>query len=167
MEQVRQAVNIARGLIDQYRDVIKLLEKLSLRATNDAGAAAEYSVRRGEAERLYGAIWEHLETAAAATAHMERSRAAYDAIRSEPGLDVTSALVDRGARATQTLGGEHVIMGSGTLDENVVGIDAARRAINALMAVWPEVDWTPPPPTPDVDLRPSGLLGLLARLFGR
>ena len=51
-----------------------------------------------------------------------------------------------------------------TVTMNAQGIDLARRASAALKASWPDLDWTPAPATPDVDLRPRGLL---SRLFGR
>jgi hypothetical protein len=38
------------------------------------------------------------------------------------------------------------------------------QAITVLQGAWPEVDWTPAPAQPEVDLRPRGLL---SRLLGR
>ena len=52
----------------------------------------------------------------------------------------------------------------GTAKLNQRGIESARQASYSLKASWPDIDWTPPAPLGDIDLRPRGFF---ARLFGR
>ena len=125
---------------------------------------SDLSSQRAETERLYTGIWEQLDSAAAATRAAGRSTDAYAGIRSA---------VDRGVGvsgvASHVTNIEHkakhdVITTTGTVTYNAHGILAAKQAIATLEGAWPGVDWTPPAPEPDVDLRPRSFF---ARLFGR
>lgn len=159
--QVRQSVQIADGLVGQYGDVMNRYIK-AWKEQDDS----EMSVLRAEIERVYTAIWEQLDDAAAATRLAGRSIDAYAAVRGSGALDAGRAIknveekfkgfqvgvLDKGKAKFQL-----------TIQHNTDGLDHAKRAIAALQGVWPELDWRPVE-EPQVDLRPKGLFG---RLFGR
>jgi hypothetical protein len=160
MEQVRQSVWIADSLITQYASVMARY----MDAWKDDNPI-EMSVLRGEIERVYPAIWEHLDQAAATTREAGRSLESYAAVRANPGLERGAAIADVQERV---VGMEYkltktVVKSELTVRHNHEGVALARQAAAALRATWPELDWTPPA-EPDVDLRPRGLF---ARLFGK
>lgn len=159
MQQVRQGVNIARDLIAQFDRIARAMAQGA--ASQDDG---DLSSQRAESERLYAGIWEHLDSAAATTRAAGHSADAYAAIRA--GADravgvsgVTSAVTNIEHKAKHD-----VVTTTGTVTYNAQGIAAAKQAIAALQTAWPDIDWTPPAPEPEVDLRPRGFF---ARLFGR
>ncbi|MFN0246278.1 MAG: hypothetical protein ACKV2T_05190 [Kofleriaceae bacterium] len=141
MDQVKQQVWIAIGLVDQYGDILRRYDEAFLEQNE-----AECHVLRGEVERVYPSIWEHLDGAAKLTAGSGRAIDAYAQIRAHPELVTTNALAS---------------VDPHTLRQNQEGIDLARAAARALQHAWPELDWTPPA-TPDVDLR-GGFFGRLLR----
>lgn len=161
MQQVRQSVLIADDLAMQFQDVVSKMARLA--ASQDD---SEVPLLRAEGERLYGAIWEHLDDAAQKTRAAGRSVDAYDTLRSAPGLNASVGVADVRSDVIGITHGtkKDMVHVQGTVTMNAQGIDLARRASGALKASWPELDWTPAPATPDVDLRPRGLL---SRLFGR
>jgi hypothetical protein len=160
MESVRQSVWIAESLIDQYASVMTRY----LAAWKDDNEP-EMAVLRGEIERVYPSIWEHLDAAGLRTRDLGRDAGAYFAIRQTPGLEIGAAIANvtekvvgvtpglRGTTVTSQINVHH----------NAEGVELARQAAAALRTAWPEADWTPPS-EPEVDLRPRGLL---ARLFRR
>jgi hypothetical protein len=161
MQQVRQSVMIANDLVAQFQAIASKLAAAAA-GTDDS----ELPQLRAEAERVYAGIWEQLDAAAALTCAVGRSIESYSAIRSSPDLeahigigDVTSEVIgiESGAR-------HDIVTVEGSVTTNSRGLAHARRAIQALQAVWPDVDWTPAAPPSEVDLRPRGLL---SRLFGR
>lgn len=162
--QVRQHVQIAEGLIDQYPEVMARF-MTAWKESEDA----EMSVTRAEVERVYTGIWEQLDAAARLTEDAGRSADRFREIRATPGLEVGAAIFDtreRVAGVSPGLRGTKV-KSELTVKHNVQGVDLARQATRALQAIWPELDWTPPE-MPDVDLRPGGLGRLvvgLGRLF--
>jgi hypothetical protein len=141
VDQVKQQVWIAIGLVDQYGDILRRYDEAFLEQNE-----AECHVLRGEVERVYPAIWEHLDGAAKLTQGAGRDAGSYAQIRARPDLVTTNALANIDAH---------------TLMTNQEGIAIARAAADALQRVWPELDWTPPA-TPDVDLR-GGFFGRLLR----
>jgi hypothetical protein len=160
MEQVRQSVWVAESLIGQYEQVMR-----RYMAAWQQQNEPEMSVLRGEIERVYPSIWEHLDDAAAKTRGVGRGTEGYAAVRGRPGLEVGAAIANVRERV---VGIEHkltktVVKSELSVHHNAEGLAHARDAVAALKAAWPELDWTPPK-EPEVDLRPRGLF---ARLFGR
>lgn len=159
MQQVKQNVLIADDLLLQFRSVAgRITHAMASQQDSDLSSL------RAESERLYRGIWEHLDAAAAQTRSAGRSTDAYAAIRAT----ADTAVGVTGARA-DVVGIEHkatkdIYTIEATTSLNGHGLDSAAQASAALKATWPDVDWTPPAPAPDVDLRPRGLL---SRLFGR
>jgi len=161
MQQVKQSVMIANDLIGQYQAVMGNMARAA--ATNDDG---DLSSMRAESARLYAAIWEHLDDAAARTRTAGRATDAYAAIRRTPELDAYTGVT--GVRSEmvgyERKGSREIVTVEGRVMHNARGLELARQAVTALQASWPELDWTPPAPLPDVDLRPRGLF---SRLLGR
>lgn len=162
---LRQAVLIAGTLIDQYADVVRRL--LAARADGDE---PEEHVLRAEVERIYGAIWEHLDEAARSSRAAGRDVSAYERIRARPELDVAVAVGDVSGRVTDVVeeGRWTKITTEARVVHNKGGVELARAGAAALREAWPELDWTPGD-APDVDLRPasSKIVGAIAKLFGR
>ncbi|HUS31783.1 MAG TPA: hypothetical protein VMZ53_24945 [Kofleriaceae bacterium] len=159
MQQVKQNVQIADDLALQFQAVAGRIA-----AAMASQQDSDLSALRAESERLYAGVWDHLDTAAAQTANAGRSTAAYATIRSsaDTAVGVTGVAseitnVEHGYKKTT-----YTVQGSAKL--NAQGIESARQASAALKAAWPDVDWTPPAPLGDIDLRPRGFF---ARLFGR
>jgi hypothetical protein len=161
MQQVRQCVLIADDLVAQFQSVVGRMAKAASQQDD-----SEVPVLRAEGERLYGAIWEHLDDAAQKTHAAGRPTEDYATLRSAPGLNAAVGVSDVRSDVIGITAGfrKDIVHVQATVTMNAQGIDLARRASTALKAAWPEIDWTPAPPTPDVDLRPRGLL---SRLFGR
>ena len=159
MQQVKQNVLIADDLLLQFRSVVgRITHAMASQQDSDLSSL------RGESERLYAGIWEHLDVAATQSRSAGRSTDAYAAIRAtaDRSVGVTNAHAD-------VVGVQHktnvdIYTVEAKTSFNAKGIEAAAQASAALKATWPDVDWTPPAPMPDVDLRPRGLL---SRLFGR
>lgn len=161
MQQVRQSVWIADDLALQFQSVVtKMAQVASSRDDSDV------PLLRAEGERLYGAIWEHLDDAANKSRNAGRAVDAYDTIRTAPGLNATVGVADVNSEVIGISHGikKDIVHVKATVTMNAQGVDLARRASAALKAAWPDLDWTPAPAMPDVDLRPRGLL---SRLFGR
>lgn len=161
--QVRQHVQIAEGLIDQYPEAMSRFMNAYKEADD-----AEMSVSRAELERVYTGIWEQLDAAARMTETAGRTVGEYRAIRSTPDLEVGAAIFDtreRVAGLSPGIGGTKV-RSQLTVQHNTRGVELARRASRALQAAWPDVDWTPPE-IPDVDLRSGGAIGKLLGGIGR
>ncbi len=161
MQQVRQSVMIADDLVTQFQVIARKMAAAAA-DTDDS----ELPQLRAEAERVYTAIWEQLDAAAALSVATGRSISGYTAIRSSPELE---AHVGIGGVTSEVIGiregrKHDIVTVQGSVATNSQGLEHARRAIQALQAVWPDIDWTPAPPPPEVDLRPRGLL---SRLFGR
>ncbi|HTL31741.1 MAG TPA: hypothetical protein VL326_01385 [Kofleriaceae bacterium] len=159
MQQVKQNVQIADDLALQFQSVVGRIT-----AAAASQRDMDLSALRAESERLFIGIWEHLDAAAAHTRHAGRSTEGYATARSHTDtavgvMDVTSEVID-----VEHLMNKDVYTVRGTAKVNQRGIDSARQASAALKAAWPDVDWTPPAPMPDIDLRPRGFF---ARLFGR
>jgi hypothetical protein len=159
MQQVKQNVLIADDLALQFQVVVGRIT-----AAAASQQDTDLSALRAESERLYVGIWEHLDVAAAQTRNAGRSADAYVALRANADTAVGVTNV-----SSEVVGVEHgwnkdvyTVRGSAKL--NARGIESARSASAALKAAWPDVDWTPPAPLPDIDLRPRGFF---ARLFGR
>lgn len=121
------------------------------------------SVLRAEIERVYAAIWEHLDDAATKTRAASRSTAAYATLRSS--IDASAAIANVNEKYAGMDPGFTRVKATFelTVRHNQEGIEQATRAIAALQDVWPDLDWRPVE-QPEVDLRPRGLL---SRLFGR
>ncbi len=134
-EAVRQQVWIAEGLIVQFGEVLERLAKAF-----DA-QRAEAHVLRAEVERLYPAIWDHLDTAATLTRRAGRSTEAFARVRELPGL-VTAHAFDA------------------MIDRRNLGL--AREAVRGIKDAWPDLDWTPPRVHEDIDVR-GGWLGRVLR----
>ena len=162
-ERVRQHVQIAEGLVDQYPDAIA---RYMFAWKEDE--EAEMSVTRAEVERVYTGIWEQLDAAARLAEAAGRPVPELRAIRSAPGLEVNVAIFDSRDKVVGFTPGIRgtTVKSELTVEHNVQGVELAKRAIGAFQAAWPELDWTPPA-TPDVDLRPSGGLGKLVAGIGR
>jgi len=160
MDQVKQQVWIAEGLIDQYRDVLRRF----LKAYSDQDESEQH-VLHGEIERIYPCIWEQLDSAAKLSSTAGRSIDAYSRIRTQPGLETGAAI----ARTDEKFVGASIGPRSTTytfqltVKHNDEGVTIAKQAAVALKGAWPEVDWTPPA-TPDVDLR-GGFFSKLIRRF--
>jgi len=159
--QVRQHVQIAEGLVEQYPEALERY----LTAWSESNEA-EMSVTRAEVERVYTGIWEQLEAAARLTEGAGRSAARYREVRATPGLEVGAAIFNTDERV---IGVKPVLRGTKvkaelSVQHNSEGLELAGQAMRALQEVWPELDWTPPE-TPDVDLRPRGLGGWIAGWF--
>src|SRR5262245_29253565 len=147
-ESVRQAILVADTLIGEY-DVV-LNRFMEAWKYNDEGI--DQSTIRAEIERVYGATWEQLDTAAAATRKAGRACADYDRIRADPKLARNAAIEDV---KEKFVGSERVGMKVRdkyqlTVKDNRDGLELARQASAALKQVWPELDFTPQE-TPDVD----------------
>jgi hypothetical protein len=159
MQQVKQNVQIADDLALQFQAVVgKIVAAAASQSDMDLSA------HRAESERLYTGVWEHLDAAAAHTRNAGRSTDAYAALRAKADTavgvtGVSSEVVDVKYGTTKDV---YTIQGSAKL--NAHGIESARQASAALKAAWPDIDWTPPAPMPDIDLRPRGFF---SRLFGR
>lgn len=159
MEQVKQQVWIAEGLIDQYRDVLRRY----LQAYSDKNDSEQH-VLHGEIERIYPGIWEQLDSAAKLSAEAGRNIDAYSRIRTQPGLETGAAI----ARTEEKFVGASIGVRKTTytfemtVTHNQEGINIAKQAATALKSAWPEVDWTPPA-APEVDLRGGGFFGRLIR----
>ncbi|MGE0551273.1 MAG: hypothetical protein AB7O24_22230 [Kofleriaceae bacterium] len=166
MQIVRQHILIADSLIVQYDQVIRRF--MDAWGHDDD---TEMSLLRAELERIYTAIWENLDAAARGTQAANRPVSAYGAIRSAPGLDAGAAIRDVSEQFVGSRRIEGGLFGRDkietthklTVAHNQQGLEIARKAVEALRTVWPELDWTIAP-DPVVDLRPRGLL---SRLFGR
>lgn len=160
--QLRQHVQIAEGLLEQYPDALA-----RFMAAWKESEDAEMSVTRAEVERVYTGLWEQLDAAARLTEGAGRAADRFRELRATPGLEVGAAIFDtreRVAGVTPGLRGTKVTSEL-TVQHNTHGVELARQAVRALQAAWPELDWTPPE-TPDVDLRPGGL-GRLVVGIGR
>jgi len=159
-EQVRQGIWIAESLVAQYGDVLRRYKQMWQEQRD-----TEQSALRAELERLYPAIWEHLDGAAELTRKAGRDRTAYDQIRNTPGLERAAAIAEVAERhvGSALKGLDTVHTFELTIKHNAEGLQFALRAAQAIKAAWPELDWTPPQ-EPEVDLRPRGFF---ARLLGR
>lgn len=159
MNQVQSLISIADDLTGQFQTIVGRMAKAAA-----SGDDSDLSSMRAESERLYTAIWEHLDDAAKQTHAAGRSTDAYVGIRAGVGVGPGVAAVE-----SKVVGIEHgvrhdVVTTRGTVQYNTEGVSRARQAITLLQGAWPEVDWTPATAQPEVDLRPRGLL---SRLFGR
>ena len=165
--QVRSSVLVARTLIDEYATVRG--RYLEAWRNNDE---TELSVFRAELERVYGAIWEQLDSAASGTEAAGRAIDAYLALRSDPALDPANAVKSQSERS-RVAGHEYrggrtwtKIVTTLRFHDNTHGLEVARRAGAALEAAWPELDWhdaSADEPVPDL----TGGGGKLARWIGR
>ncbi len=156
MQQVREVVLIADDLLVQFRTLVVQMVRQA------AGGGVDLSEMRAESRRLYSAVWERLDEAAAMTLEAGRSVEAYDDIREDPGLDV------------QTAFGGNSITTDISAENSGGGVLLARKASAALKAAWPDIDWTAAAPSPSPSPSPSPepepearRPGLFARLFGR
>jgi hypothetical protein len=163
MDQVKQQVWIAEGLIDQYGDVLRRYLQ-AYRDKNDN----EQSVLHGEIGRIYPGIWEQLDSAAKLSSDAGRDIGAFSRIRSQPGLETGAAI----AKTEEKFVGASVGLTKTTytfemkVTHNEEGIQIARQAADALKSAWPELDWTPPA-TPEVDLGGGGFFSRLLRKLTR
>ncbi len=166
---VRSSVLVARTLIGEYeRGVQRVLAAYAAKDHDEQDSS------RADVERVYGAIWEQLDSAAALTRKAERSTAAYTEIRSLQGLVVGAGVLGVKESAakhvgTRREGGKTVDVYETTLElhRNGTGIRRAREAATALELAWPELDWhdaNADEPVPD--LTPNGLGARLVRLIG-
>ena len=162
MDQVKQQVWIAEALIDQYGDIIRRYQEAW-----SAQDEAECHVLIGELERIYPGIWEQLDSAAKLTAGAGRDTDTYARIRARPDLVTTNALASVTSRVVGTthLATKTVVTSELLMQHNQDGVDIAREAVRALQATWPELDWTPPAPTGDIDVRGGFFSRLLRRLL--
>ena len=162
MDQVKQQVWIAEGLIDQYGDILRRYMKAW-----SSQEEAECHVLHGEIERVYPAIWEQLDSAAKLTQGTGRTTDHYSRIRSRPDLVTSNALatVDERVVGITTLPTKTIVTSQLTMRHNQEGVDIARQAARALKEAWPELDWTPPA-TPNVDIRGGFFSQLFRRIFG-
>lgn len=159
MQQVKQNVLIADDLLLQFRSVAgRITHAMASQQDSDLSAL------RGESERLYAGIWEHLDAAAAQTRAAARSTDAYVAIRATADRSVGVTNVRAELLSIESKGDKDIYHTRAETSFNGNGLASAAQASAALKATWPDVDWTPVAPMPDVDLRPRGLL---SRLFGR
>lgn len=160
MDQVKQQVWIAEGLIDQYGDIVRRY----VRAWKDDNASEQH-VLHGELERIYPAIWEHLDGAAKLTQNTNRTTDNYSRIRSRPDLVTSNAIANVESKVVGVahLPTKTVVTSQLTMRHNEEGVGIAREAANALKGAWPELDWTPPV-APNVDLR-GGFFSKLIRKF--
>src|SRR5688572_28067852 len=123
--QVRQHVQIAEGLIDQYPEAMDRY-MTAWKESEDA----EMSVTRAEIERVYTGIWEQLDAAARLTESAGRAADQFRQIRSTPGLEVGAAFFDTRERvAGITPGiGKTTVKSELTVKHNAQGIELARKA---------------------------------------
>jgi hypothetical protein len=159
MQLVKQSVQIADDLVGQFQVVVSRITAAALDKYD-----MDMSSLRAEAERLYTAVWEHLDLAAAHTRNAGRRTDAYAAVRAGVDVAVGVAGVQTAIVDTQRRGDKIVYTTQADTSYNGHGVASAREASAALKAAWSDIDWTPPAPMPDVDLRPRGWI---ARLFGR
>jgi hypothetical protein len=164
---VRQSVLVADTLIGQY----KLGLERMIEAWKNPDQGEHMETMRADLERSYVAIWEQLDSAAKLTQSAGRSAAAYAEIRATPGLEVNVAVADANEKylGSKIRGTRVVEKFQLNVKHNHEGIAFARKAVAALKAAWPELDWVVVD-EPVVDLRPGGIGRLivgLSRLFGR
>ncbi|MCE9574994.1 MAG: hypothetical protein K8W52_17725 [Deltaproteobacteria bacterium] len=166
LAQIKQHVQIAEMLLAQYDQVLERMLVAWWNSLDDdgkLGKTEEMSVLGAEVQRLYAGAWEQLDDAQVAAQAAGQTTAAYAAIRAEPGLDRATAI--RGVSLKLSIKRTYKETFTRTkiaLDQNDAGLAAARAAVAAFQAAWPQIDWTPHV-EPEVDLRPRGLL---SRLFG-
>jgi len=164
--RVKQHVQLAEMLLDQYGQVVERMLRAWWNANDDKGSVLESEdaeVLGAEAQRLYAGTWEQLDGAAAAARAAGRPVEAYAAILAA-GVDRATAI--RGVtfkHSTAVKLRRTYDRTQLTLEQNEAGLAAAREAVAGFHAAWSELDWTPHV-EPEVDLRPRGLLG---RLFNR
>jgi hypothetical protein len=159
MNRVLSLVNIATDLVAQFQTTVGRMASAAAAGDDDT-----LSSLRAEAERLFTAIWEHLDDAAKHTGLAGRSAEAYATIRADVGVGPGINGIEAHVVAIERKRDHDVVTTRGTVQYNTEGVARARAAVSALHAAWPDLDWSPVAAAPDVDLRPRGLL---ARLFGR
>ncbi|MGE0398957.1 MAG: hypothetical protein AB7T06_19770 [Kofleriaceae bacterium] len=162
MDQVKQQVWIAEGLIDQYGDVLRRYTQAWKRDDD-----SEQHVLHGEIERIYPAIWEHLDSAAKLSQSSGRTTDAYSQVRARPDLVTSNAIANVESKVVGVthLPTKTVITSELRIKHNEEGLAIARQASRALKDAWPEIDWTPPS-TPNVDLSGGFFSKLIRKLTG-
>lgn len=136
VDQVKQQVWIAKGLIDQYGDIVRRYVQ-AWKDDNDA----EQHVLHGELERIYPAIWEHLDSAAKLTQSTGRTTEGYSGLRSRSDLVTSNAVA---SVSSQVVGVTHL---------------ATKTVITSELKMRHNEEG----PAPDVDLRG----GFFSKLFRR
>lgn len=147
-----RSIRIASTLAERFLELMH-------QRTNPGDGSAEMELRIGEAQQIYPEIWNHLDDARKVLAERQADTRAYDEIKTAQGpvrIGVTRVEVEDqvdigldGYSRTQT---KEAFF-------NLDGYRAARKALSALMAVMPDVDWKAVERAENQEIAAAGSLG--------
>lgn len=137
---ITQAVSIADALLMQYDQILARMDGVD---GSGETAAASFSNLIGEANQVYGGIWEHLDMAAEALKQAGHEVHRYPQLRTEHG---GLGILDSDSATQVALGASLVIGGLATkttvaAKANTAGAAHAADASELFKSKLPQVDW--------------------------